>query len=74
MLVDNKSSNRNYPTELFNFFKKYLKDKGNLNAVTGYFSPSGFARFHEHFDEMLGEYKLIIGDLVTTESTKRKLI
>lgn len=73
MLIDNKSIDRNYPTKLFEFFKKYLKDKGKINAVTGYFSPSGLARFHEHFNEMVDEYNLVIGDLVTTDSTKEKI-
>ena len=62
MLINNKSIDRNYPTKLFEFFKKYPKDKGKLNAVTGYFSPSGLARFHEHFNEMVDEYNLVIGD------------
>ncbi|WP_163380157.1 SNF2-related protein [Cyclobacterium sp. SYSU L10401] len=44
-----------------------------VNAVTGYFSPSGLARFQEHFDEFVDEYNLLIGDLVTTESTKEKV-
>ncbi|WP_162141565.1 helicase-related protein [Lunatimonas lonarensis] len=44
-----------------------------MNVVTGYFSPSGLARFHEHFDEFVTEYNLVIGDLATTESTKEKV-
>jgi ERCC4-related helicase len=73
MLLDNKSSNKHHPTRVFEFFKKYLKDKGKINAVTGYFSPSGLARFQEHFDDFVTEYNLVIGDLVTAEGTKEKI-
>lgn len=73
MLLDNKSTNKNHPTKVFDFFKKYLKDKGKMNAVTGYFSPSGLARFHQNFDEFITEYNLVIGDLATTESTRDKV-
>lgn len=73
MLLDNKSTQKSHPTKVFEFFKKYLTVKGKINAVTGYFSPSGFARFHEHFDEFVSEYNLVIGDLATAESTKEKV-
>jgi len=73
MLLDNKSINKSHPTKVFDFFKKYLTVKGEINAVTGYFSPSGLARFHEHFDEFVTEYNLVIGDLATTEGTKEKI-
>ncbi|EON77726.1 DEAD/DEAH box helicase-like protein [Lunatimonas lonarensis] len=73
MLLDNKSTNKNHPTKVFEFFKKYLRGNGKMNVVTGYFSPSGLARFHEHFDEFVTEYNLVIGDLATTESTKEKV-
>ncbi|MGM0944505.1 MAG: helicase-related protein [Bacteroidota bacterium] len=73
MLLDNKSIIKDHPTKVFEFFKKYLKDNGKMNVVTGYFSPSGFARFHQHFDEFVTEYKLVIGDLATAESTKEKV-
>lgn len=73
MLLDNRSINKNHPTKVFEFFKKYLTVKGKMNAVTGYFSPSGLARFHKHFDDFVTEYNLVIGDLATTESTKEKV-
>jgi ERCC4-related helicase len=74
MLLDNKpNQGKNHPTKVFEFFKKYLTVKGKLNAVTGYFSPSGLARFHEHFDQFVTEYNLVIGDLATTEGTKEKV-
>lgn len=73
MLLDNRSINKYHPTKVFEFFKKYLTVKGKMNAVTGYFSPSGLARFHKHFDDFVTEYNLVIGDLATTESTKEKV-
>jgi superfamily II DNA or RNA helicase len=73
MLLDNKSIGKPHPTQVFEFFKKYLTVKGKLNAVTGYFSPSGLSRFHQHFDDVVTEYNLVIGDLATTESTKEKV-
>jgi len=73
MLIDNKSINKSHPTKVFDFFKRYLTVKGKMNVVTGYFSPSGFSRFHEHFDDFVSEYNLVIGDLATTESTKEKV-
>lgn len=77
MLLDNKDysakEGRNHPSKVFNFFRKYLTEKGKFNAVTGYFSPSGLARFHEHFDEFVEEYNLVIGELATNETVKEKV-
>jgi superfamily II DNA/RNA helicase len=73
MLLDNKTATRSNPITVFDFIKRYLTKRGNLNIVTGYFSGSGLARLYRTFNDQVDEYQLVIGDLAKAADAKDKV-
>jgi ERCC4-related helicase len=73
MLLDNKTNiEENEYFKVFDFLKAYV-GTGTMNIVTGYFTINALSDFFENLNTSKA-FNLILGDLVTREDKKNKII
>ncbi len=69
MLIDNETTKYKY----FEVLKKYSKE-GSINAVSGYFTVGVLCFLKELYNETVDEFKFLLGDIVSTENIKERVI
>lgn len=73
MLLDNKTNiAHNEHFKVFDFLKANVSN-GTMNIVTGYFTIYALSEFYDNLNNSK-EFKLLLGDLVTRDDKKNKVI
>lgn len=69
MILDNKNNNK----KVYQWLEEYT-DKGAMDIVTGYFTVGALAYLSKITNEKINAYRIILGDIVSTDIIKDRAI